>query len=94
MFISLLQITSCKSYNISFSQWQTTQREIIKKALGWEPDSKFVKLQLAPSGDFFFDAWKHASRTNINTTPVWQELVSEWHQLEKFIRRVAKVNNT
>ncbi|XP_065223467.1 uncharacterized protein LOC135847727 [Planococcus citri] len=53
--------------------------------------SRLVKLQLTPSADFYFDAWKWATRCNINTVPIWKELVEEWQQLERFIRQVAKV---
>ncbi|XP_065224060.1 uncharacterized protein LOC135848178 [Planococcus citri] len=56
-----------------------------------ESNYKLVKLQLSPVGDFFFEAQKRASFNNINTTPVWDILIPEWHQLEKFIRRVAEV---
>ncbi|XP_065224860.1 uncharacterized protein LOC135848787 [Planococcus citri] len=50
----------------------------------------FVKVQLAPEDDFFFDNWKSASRHNVITAPMRRELLHEWQALEIFIRKVTQ----
>ncbi|XP_065225089.1 uncharacterized protein LOC135848921 [Planococcus citri] len=78
-------------YDIDRAYKEDYQREFSKKFFRGETTSRLEKLQLAPADDFFFDSWKEASRNNINTTPVWGELMIEWRKLENFVRRVALV---
>ncbi|XP_065224530.1 uncharacterized protein LOC135848532 [Planococcus citri] len=52
-------------YDIDPAYKEKNQSRFVREFFKKESQSRLVKLQLAPSADFYFDEWKSATRSNI-----------------------------
>ncbi|XP_065225136.1 uncharacterized protein LOC135848955 [Planococcus citri] len=79
-------------------KYQTNEDQKNSDIFGYDLDDLYfrtflpmVKVPLAPEEDFFFSNWKSASKHNVLTAPMWQQLLVQWQALEIFTRKVAQI---